>query len=59
MDGVDDTWKLWIQKFHGEATQQVEQMINSIVEFATMPSEVYNQPKPVDSIVDDLAMEAL
>jgi hypothetical protein len=34
-------------------------MINSIVEFATMPSEVYNQPKPVDSIVDDLAMEAL
>jgi macrodomain Ter protein organizer (MatP/YcbG family) len=66
MDGIDDTARLWLQKFHGEAAKRVEQTINSIVEFATtaylynerVPSEVYNQPKPVDSIVDDFAVEA-
>ena len=66
LDDIDDTARLWIQKFHGEVAKRVEQTVHAIIEFAVeahlynerVASELHNQPKPVDSIVDDFAVEA-
>jgi hypothetical protein len=55
-----------LEEVHCEVAKRVEQNMKHIVEFAKkeslynerLPSEFFNQPKPVDSIVDDGALES-
>jgi hypothetical protein len=66
IDNIDDTTRMRLQDFHCEIAKRLEQVVCQLVEFATrayiynerISSELFNQPKPVDSIVDDFAVEA-
>ena len=66
MDNLDDNTRMRLQDFHGEIAMRLEQTAVQLVEHATksylynerISSELENQPKPVDSIVDDFAVEA-
>jgi hypothetical protein len=66
IDSIDDTTRMRLLDFHCEIAMRLEQVVSHIVEFATrayiynerISSELFNQPKPVDSIVDDFAVEA-
>jgi hypothetical protein len=58
--------KIALEDTHIFIAKRLDQVCNQLIEFATkaylfnerVSSELYNQPKPVDSIVDDFAMEA-
>jgi len=66
IDGLDDRVKVRMMEFHCEVAKRLEQTVDQIVSFATkgalyddrLPSQVHSQPKPVDSIVDDFAVQA-
>jgi hypothetical protein len=66
MEGLDDETRTRLQDFHCEIAKRLEQTVTRIVEFATKSylyderttAELFNQPKAVDSIVDDFAVEA-
>lgn len=63
---VDSETREILESYHVEIAKRLEQIVSQIVEFATkaylydnrISSELENQPKPVDSIVDDFAVEA-
>jgi hypothetical protein len=66
IENMDETTRMRLQDFHCEIAKRLEQLVSQLVEFATrayiynerISSELFNQPKPVDSIVDDFAVEA-
>jgi hypothetical protein len=66
IDSIDDKTRTRLQGFHVKVAKRLEQCIAQVVEYATkaylynerISSELYNQPKSVDSIVDDFAVEA-
>ncbi|CAJ1944605.1 unnamed protein product [Cylindrotheca closterium] len=55
-----------LEEYHCEVAKQVEHNVNAVVDFAKkeslynerVRSEYFNQPKPVDAIINDGAMEA-
>lgn len=65
LDGIDASTRECLQK-HAHIAMRTEQTFVQIVEFATkgylynerIVAELYSQPKPVDSVVDDFAVEA-
>jgi len=62
----DDTSQKRLQYFHCEVAKRMEQVVSQVIDFAKesylyeqrIDQELWNQPKPVDSIVDSLAVEA-
>ena len=62
----DTETKIALEDPHIFIAKRLDQVCNQVIEFATkaylfnerVSSELYNQPKPVDSIVDDFAVEA-
>lgn len=66
LDGLDKESRQQLADFHCEVAKCLEQTVIQIVEFASkgylynerVNQELHNQPKPVDSIVDDFAVEA-
>jgi hypothetical protein len=63
---VDDVSMERLSNFHCEVAKRTEQVVGQIIDFAKeaylydqrYSQELWNQPKPVDSIVDDFAVEA-
>jgi hypothetical protein len=64
--GCEETRSRRLTMYHVEIAKRVEQVVSQVVESAKkaylfnerVGSELYNQPKPVDSIVDNFAVEA-
>lgn len=65
IDGLDEKRMNRLTTYHVEIAKRMEQIVSQIVEFATkahlyderVSSELFNQPKPPDSISDDFAVE--
>lgn len=63
---VDDSSMKRLQTFHCPVARRTEQVVGQVIDFAKesylykrrFSQELHNQPKPVDSIVDDFAVEA-
>jgi hypothetical protein len=66
LGAVDESSMTRLKEFHGSVAKQIEQVITQIIDFAKesylynkrFSQELHNQPKAVDSIVDDFAVEA-
>ena len=62
---LDDASQRRLKQFHGDLAKQMEQFVREVIEFAKeshlynkrSSQELWNQPKPVDSIVDDFAID--
>jgi hypothetical protein len=62
----DDASQKRLQDFHCEIAKRMELVVSEVIDFAKesylydqrFSQELWNQPKPVDSIVDDFAVEA-
>lgn len=65
IERLDDKRMHHLTKYHVEIAKRLEQIITQLVEFAQkaylynerISSELFNQPKPPDSISDDFAVE--
>jgi len=63
---IDETSMNRLSGFHCEVAKRTEQVVCQIIDFSReaylydqrFSQELWNQPKPVDSIVDDFAVEA-
>ena len=63
---ASDEMKMYLREWHIPLAKKLEMTCNGVIRYATkaylynerVSSELYNQPKPVDSILDDFAVEA-
>lgn len=66
LGAVDESSMTRLKTFHGSVAMKTEQVVTQIIDFAKesylynkrYSQELHNQPKPVDSIVDDFSVEA-
>jgi len=66
LEGIEHETRARLQDHHCKIAMRLEKTVIDVVEFASkgylyderVKQELHNQPKPVDSIVDDFAVEA-